>query len=606
MGKFDVLINILDHLRSEAPAQNKRYHPSSGEIEKLNQARSRAFIHLFLKVRFGMLDFLQRERLITDDKHDGGIDAYFIDPDLKVIYFVQSKFRTAAANFVEKQIAFKELLSMDIDRITAGEHEDEAGNKYNGKIQQLVRDITAISDIGRYRYQVILLANLKGVTPANLKKLTGGFPVIIYDNDRTFTDLVFPVLTGTFYNPSELTIYINLIGKSSASARVTYEVTTRFTQCDISVLFVPTIEIARTLYTYRNSILKFNPRSFLELANNNVNQAIASTIEDLSTNEFALFNNGITMLSYGTDFNEKIGQKDRAQLVINQPQIINGGQTAFTLSRLYEENRDSPRLEQLFKGKEVLLKVITLPPNPDEDDPQQLSFIESISKATNQQTPVGEADRRSNDAVQIQMQKALYDGFGYFYERKRGEFADGLRAEYINRSQIIDREIFLRLCKSCDLNPAEARRSSVKNLFKEENFARTLNDVRRYREYFFAFALYEELNKLERAFARDRSNRFGESKYGYALRYGKFAVVSVCMRYYDDELPLDKVGTLLARVLKRWRTFERYASTKAPGNGNYFTTIVNRSTGETEQYRNFDAYYKGRTINKNLESFFDR
>jgi hypothetical protein len=44
-----------------------------------------------------------------------------------------------------------------------------------------------------------------------------------------------------------------------------------------------------------------------------------------------------------------------------------------------------------------------------------------ISRATNQQTAVDDADRRSNDKIQIELQK-----YGLFYERKRGEFFDGL------------------------------------------------------------------------------------------------------------------------------------------------------------------------------------
>ena len=87
------------------------------EVEKLNQARSRAFIHLFLKVRFGLLDFLERERVVTDEFNDGGIDAYFIETDTKKVYFIQSKFRTVQDNFIEKEITLDEILRMDVDRI---------------------------------------------------------------------------------------------------------------------------------------------------------------------------------------------------------------------------------------------------------------------------------------------------------------------------------------------------------------------------------------------------------------------------------------------------------------------------------------------------------
>lgn len=83
MSKFDTLINILDRIRLEAPAEATRYRPKQEELEKLNQARSRALIHLYLKVSFGILEFKERERYITDKSQDGGIDAYFIDKEDK-------------------------------------------------------------------------------------------------------------------------------------------------------------------------------------------------------------------------------------------------------------------------------------------------------------------------------------------------------------------------------------------------------------------------------------------------------------------------------------------------------------------------------------------
>lgn len=54
MSKYNILINIVDQLMEEAPSNYKRYYPDPQNIEKMDQARSRAFIHLFLKVRYGI------------------------------------------------------------------------------------------------------------------------------------------------------------------------------------------------------------------------------------------------------------------------------------------------------------------------------------------------------------------------------------------------------------------------------------------------------------------------------------------------------------------------------------------------------------------------
>lgn len=92
MAKYIDLLNIVDQLRFEAPITNKRYNPDEANVEQVSQARSRAYIHLFLKVKFGLTDFDSREDIITDGPSDGGIDAYYIDRENRAIYLIQSKF----------------------------------------------------------------------------------------------------------------------------------------------------------------------------------------------------------------------------------------------------------------------------------------------------------------------------------------------------------------------------------------------------------------------------------------------------------------------------------------------------------------------------------
>lgn len=603
MNKYETFVKILDQLRNEAPRENTRYYPPDSDTEKVNQARSRAFIHLFLKVQFGLIEFKDREHLITDGTRDGGIDAYFIDEEKKTLYLIQSKFRTNETNFTGKNIEWDELLNMDVSRIIDGEKTDENGIDYNGKVLQLQREMGETPDIGRYKQVVVLLANVKDSTPSKLKRLTGGFPCEVFDFAQTYKNLVFPVVAGTYYNHEELRIQLNLNNKTSQGARISYNVSTEFVDCEISVLFVPTLEIAKTLYKYKNSILKYNPRSYLELSHNLVNKEIANTIISAKSNEFALYNNGITVLSYETEFSDKVGQKHKGQLIITRPQIINGGQTAYTLSRIYENNLQNPNVDEIFANKEVLLKVITLPSNAKEQDADQLRLIEAVSKATNQQTPVDEADRRSNDKIQIEMQDAIYDSVGYFYERKRGEFADGIRAGYIDENLIINRDLFIRVCRACNMNPSAARRSSSRFLFREDNFIDTLNDVDRHLEYFFGFRCSQYLNQLEKKYSREDNNRYGVATYGSGLRYGKYAIISVASTFYRGRKSLLNIETIVNSVLEKWMDFESHVSTLG-NNYDYFYSYYDESKKTYVREISFDNYYKGRTLNDNLRKYF--
>ncbi|EEF22461.1 conserved hypothetical protein, partial [Ricinus communis] len=258
-------------------------------------------------------------------------------------------------------------------------------------------------------------------------RLTGGYAAEVFNFEKTYEELVFPVITGTYFKASDIVIPIDLSNKNAGS-KISYNVSTKYGECEITALFVPVIEVAKLMDKYRNSILKYNPRSYLEFEGHAVNAAIRDTIVQSTTNEFALFNNGITILSDETNINEKIGQKNKAQLWIKNPQIINGGQTSFTLSRIFNENPEGA--EDIFKNKEVLLKVITVFDNDSKNS--KLELIDEISNATNKQTPVINADRFANEHFHIKVQKLVFDRYGMLYERKRGEFSAGIGDGYVD------------------------------------------------------------------------------------------------------------------------------------------------------------------------------
>jgi len=100
--KYEILNQILDVCCDEAPASYKTYHESSNP-EQIIYRRSLGFIHLYLKVKFGVAEFSKRHIQITDGSQDGGIDAFHIDEENKKIYFIQSKYRANEKNFESKK-----------------------------------------------------------------------------------------------------------------------------------------------------------------------------------------------------------------------------------------------------------------------------------------------------------------------------------------------------------------------------------------------------------------------------------------------------------------------------------------------------------------------
>lgn len=594
MSKYNDLVKIIESLRKEAPLDHKRYHPKEGDVDGYRKALSRTYLHLFLKVKFGLVNFVDRESYITDDPSDAGIDAYYIDRPNKKIYFLQSKFRHTNDNFENKEILLEELLAMDITRILDGETTDENGNQYNNKILNLEHELAEISDIPRFQIEVIVLANVKNSLKSKIRKVTGGYAAEIYNNQRVYNELVFPLVSGTYYNTKEIKITLN-VDKESAGHRIQYYPKTKYGDCTVNLLYVPTLEIAQILSKFKNSILRFNPRSYLELTKGSVNQKIASSIKDIETNEFALFNNGITMLSDETIYSDKVGKKNKAEVVVTNPQIINGGQTAYTLSLIYEDCKFTSE-NNPFEGKEVLLKIISF--NAEEtprSKSEKLTLIEQISVATNQQSPVYEADRRANDRIQVQLQELIFRDFGLYYERKKGEFGDGLTKKYINRSQLIDREIFIRICLSVNGEPSRGRSAAAHKLFEKKNFDAIIANESNYRRYVYAYLAYCKITDYK-------------SSSSNVLNLARYSIASVVSHYYKDSLPLDKynesIEENLKNVIDEWPKFEKYVRTTDLNRNYYFKEVYDKATGEKTIETNWASYYKGRTLNDDLKNYF--
>lgn len=341
--------------------------------------------------------------------------------------------------------------------------------------------------------------------------------------------------------------------------------------------------------------MKYNPRSYLDLQGGSVNAKIANSIENIQTNEFALFNNGITMLSDETEYSDKVGKRNKAEVIVTNPQIINGGQTAFTLSILYDKHKKDNTLD-IFDQKEVLLKIISFD-NSEEGNrnDDKLKLIEDISIATNQQSPVFEADRRANDAIQIQLQKLIFQDFGLYYERKRGEFGDGIRQGYIQRNQIVDRERYLRICLAVKGEPVRARSNNAEKLFEKNMFDSILPDTSDYRKSIFGYMTFDKVSQFT-----SQSTNVND--------LARYAIVCVVSQKYSADLnPAnfeEKVLTELETVIKQWPEFEKFIRNDETNKNYYFREVFDQQTGERTVDANWGGYYKGRTLNRDLRTYF--
>lgn len=576
--KYDILVNILDSLCKEAPERYSSYHNLDSE-DKIINARSKAFIHLLLKVRFGLLKFQDRENIVTDGPQDGGIDAYYIDRENKKIFFIQSKFRNSVQGFDNKTISADDLIKMEIKNIISGKIFDSRGVEFNSKIKAFIQEFSTLDNHAAYGFKVIFLGNLHNYTDEQIKRLTEDFEYEIYNFERTYKELVYSICSGLHYRPEDIYITINLSNKSNPLLEQT--ISTEKGDFEVRITFVPTKEIGKIMAQYKNALLQYNPRNYLSLSENVVNKRIAESITDKKSNEFAILNNGITIFARRFNFSSGTGKENRGQILITKPQIINGGQTAYTLGHLYEEHKG--RIEELFGDKEVLLKVII----SEDSDGLTPGFINSISNATNQQTKVDESDRRSNEDIQIRVQGLIFDGFGYYYERKKGEFHPGVSDGYINKDLIIKRDNLIRAYYAAKGFPAPARSSASDTLFSSKKFNEILDKSDDFRKMVFAYFIHKNLFRGKK------------EDWGNGVRYGKFAIVyaiflSCNPEEFNNEEYEEKSKEMIKKIQSRWKDFEENVAKKST-NGAY-----RKDGGDFD----FDGYYKGKTLAQDVKNFF--
>jgi hypothetical protein len=517
--------------------------------------------------------------LLCEGSKDGGVDAYFIDRDNRVFYLIQAKFRTTEENFAEKSIDVSEILKMEVARISKGEATDSNGQSFSSRITALQKKIREIRDIALYDWRVVLLANLHRVNDEQLRRLIDNMEYEVFDYQRTYHELVFPLTTGTYFRPNEILITISLGAKTQP--QLSQEVNTPLGPCKVRMIFVPIAEVAKVTAKYKNSLLRYNPRNYLSLQHNEVNKSIRDTVLNTTQNEFSLRNNGITILAEYSSMTDRTGVSGEGQLIIKDPQILNGGQTATTLAMIAEDENVG---SAVFGAKEVLLKIIEKPTNASEDE--LLEFIESISDATNQQSRIVEADRMASDPKLLQLQQHFFDKYGLFLERKRDEFQYGLDFKVINRTSVINRVDLLRAVTAFDGDPSRAR-SSEDKMFEEERFEQLLTDF--------------DIEQIARAYftlqAIEEANRERKQQGLPTVTSGKYTLLAATAKIGNDTesraRPVQEQAVQnVCKVMSKWSEFQDHVKTLR-SNSKY-----NQPDGFY-----FDGYYKGSTVTSDVLAY---
>jgi len=352
-------------------------------------------LHDALIIWFGenylFLDPEEIKERIVNDKHAEGIDAVLIDKTNYKLLFIQAKtvesFNNTNHNFSENDI------KSTLEGIRFVLRDDYKG-KITPELENLVDEYHDLDKTGDYKSAIIFLTLKK--EPLNYKfiqNFKNEFPQIeieFYDFDWLFD----------FYANEYLT------ARAAPPEKISFEVLTNLLTKDIPyksrVFTCKGKELAKIYNDYRERIFQQNVRHSLGLRLRSINKQILGTAtDDTRSRDFWYFNNGITIVC------KKINESGSRKVInLENAQIINGAQTTYVLYEAYKNGN-------LKDDVEVLIKAI---------ETNDKEFIENVTLYTNSQNSIRLRDLCSNDEIQLKIQKILLDSYGFFYERKRGEF----------------------------------------------------------------------------------------------------------------------------------------------------------------------------------------
>ena len=128
----------------------------------------------------------------------------------------------------------------------------------------------------------------------------------------------------------------------------------------------------------RKYIFESNVRDYQ--GHNNVNNEIHNTLSEDTTEDFWWLNNGVTILA------SDISQTTPRQLLITNPEIVNGLQTSNEICRFFKEHPEKLTKE----NRNILLRIIV---------PENETSRDRIILATNSQTAIPPVALRSTDLL---------------------------------------------------------------------------------------------------------------------------------------------------------------------------------------------------------------
>ena len=139
---------------------------------------------------------------------------------------------------------------------------------------------------------------------------------------------------------------------------------------------------------------------------NTVNEQIRATLQDPQGEDFWWLNNGVTIVA------TKLSLSSKLQILIENPQIVNGLQTSKEIYDYFSTRDKDPDFDLSNESRNLLVCVIVT----------ELDNIrDNIIRATNHQTPIPPESLKSTEKIHRDIEQHLKDE-GIYYDRRKNHW----------------------------------------------------------------------------------------------------------------------------------------------------------------------------------------
>lgn len=416
-----------------------------------------AFLIWFLKNIF-CLSEQESVDSVCDGPRDKGIDGIWVDESEEEIYIFQSEFSPND----DRDAGDAKI--REFSGVTTWFSDESQINKLlvaliNLELKQRLISLKIADKIARgYIVNYVYVTNKK--FDINATEYLDTADIDAYDNNIIFGKYTYMVEADVANTPKTLELTNN--------TAIIYNSTSDNSSI---VLAVPVRQLLKLDGIQDHSLFSRNVR--LWTGKTRVNKELANTIKDNSEHDkFFLYHNGVSITCSDFDF-----EPSNNKIELSGYQVINGCQS---LVSFYQNSAN------LSDSMLVLTKIIKVEP--------QSPLIQKITKNANNQNAISPKDLKSNDRVQISLQRNFSEVFNnsVLYMIKRGESTLGY-------NEIIDLDFAGQLIKSFYFD--EPYKTHLKTSFYgdeyENIFSRNMVCQKIYLAFIIHKVIVENIEKID-------------------------------------------------------------------------------------------------------------